>query len=145
LGAGCGLKACGLPEGAWSMSNDKQCGTILVVDDHVEVLALTKALLEQAGYSVAAAADGNEGLRYFKLHQSTIVLLLTDVIMPNMNGLELVDRVLGIDSQLPVLFMSGDSWGAHRGLECIAKPFLPAELLEGVKRTLSGSGKKVAA
>jgi DNA-binding response OmpR family regulator len=127
------------------MRNDTQCGTILLVDDNADVRAMAKVFLEHAGYSVATAADGNEGLRYYELHQSSILLLLTDVMMPNMNGLELVDRVLGIDSQLPVVFMSGDPWGAHRGLECIAKPFPPGELLEGVKRTLSRSGKKVAA
>jgi len=127
------------------LRNDTQCGTILLVDDNVDVRAMAKVFLEHAGYSVATAADGNEGLRYYEQHRSSVLLLLTDVMMPNMNGLELVDRVLGIDSQLPVVFMSGDPWGAHRGLECIAKPFLPTELLEGVKRTLSSSGKKATA
>jgi CheY-like chemotaxis protein len=121
------------------MSNDTQSGTILLVDDNVDVRAIAKAFLEHAGYSVATAADGREGLRYYELHQSSILLLLTDVMMPNMNGLELVDRVLGIDSHLPVVFMSGGSWGAHRGLECIAKPFQPAELLERVNRALNGN------
>ncbi len=127
------------------MRKDTQCGTILLVDDNVDVRAIAKAFLEHAGYSVATAADGIEGLRYYELHQSSILLLLTDVMMPNMNGLELVDRVLGIDSQLPILLMSGDAWGSHRGLDCIPKPFLPAELLQRVKRALSSSRKKVTA
>ena len=127
------------------MRNDTQCGTILLVDDNVDVRALTKAFLEHAGYSVATAADGNEALCYFQQNQSSILLLLTDVLMPSMNGFDLADRVLGIDSNLPVLFMSGDAWGSHRGLDCIAKPFPPAELLQRVKRALSSSGKKVTA
>ncbi len=64
------------------------------------------------------------------------MLLLTDVTMPNMNGLELADRVLGMDSQLPVLFMSGDGECDYRGLECLPKPFHPAELIETVNRVL---------
>jgi DNA-binding response OmpR family regulator len=108
-----------------------------LVDDNVDVRRLANAFLEHAGYSVATAADGTEGLCYFQRNQSSILLLLTDVMMPNMNGVDLADRVLGIDSQLPVLFMSGDPWGSRRGLECIAKPFPPAELLKRVKRALS--------
>jgi CheY-like chemotaxis protein len=127
------------------MRNDTQHGTILLVDDNVDIRRLVKAFLEHAGYSVATAADGVEGLRYYQRNQSSILLLLTDVMMPNMNGLDLVDRVLTIDSHLPVLFMSGDAWGSHRGLECIAKPFPPAELLQRVKRALSSSGRKVTA
>ena len=130
------------------MRNDTPCGTILLVDDNVDIRAMAKVCLEHAGYAVATAADGNEGLRYYELHQSSILLLLTDVMMPNMNGLELADRVLSIDSQLPVLLMSGDPWGAHRGLECVAKPFQPSELLEKVNQVLNGnahSARKVSA
>jgi two-component system, OmpR family, alkaline phosphatase synthesis response regulator PhoP len=138
------LKVCDLPERAWPMTRDTNYGTILVVDDHVEILALVKAFLEHAGYSVATAADGIEGLRYYRRNQSSILLLLTDVRMPGMNGLDLADRVLGMDSQLPVVFMSGDPWGAHRGLECLAKPFRPAELLERVNRALNGKARSAS-
>jgi len=127
------------------MTNDSQRRTILLVEDNVDVRALVKAFLEHAGYSVATAADGIEGLRYYQRNQSSVLLLLTDVRMPKMNGFDLADRVLGIDSDLPVLLMSGDAWGAHRGLDCIAKPFPPAELLKRVKRALSSSGQKVTA
>jgi len=120
-------------------------GTILLVDDNVDIRGLARAFLEHAGYSVATAADGIEGLRYYQRNQPSILLLLTDVMMPNMNGLDLVDRVLSIDSHLPVLFMSGGAWSSHRGLDWIIKPFVPAELLERVKRALSSSGKKVTA
>jgi two-component system cell cycle sensor histidine kinase/response regulator CckA len=121
------------------MTRDMKCATILLVDDNVDIRGLARAFLENAGYSVATAADGEEGLRYYELHQASILLLLTDVRMPIMNGLELADRVLGIDAQLPVLFMSGDAWSAFRGLECVAKPLRPAELLDGVDRALNGT------
>lgn len=56
--------------------------------------------------------------------------------MPKMNGIELAARVRGMDSHLPVLFMSGDAACGNRGLECVAKPFGPVELLETVSRVL---------
>ncbi len=119
------------------MTHDSKCGTILVVDDNRDIRMFAKRFLETAGWNVVTAADGAEGLRFYEEHQSNIVLLLTDVMMPNLNGWELADRVQGIDSQLPVLFMSGDDWSAHQGLECVAKPFLPAELLAKVNRVLN--------
>jgi DNA-binding response OmpR family regulator len=121
------------------MTRDEQIGTILLVDDNVDIRELARRFLEAAGYTVATASDGEEGLRFYQEHQSSIGLLLTDVLMPNIDGLELADRVLGIDSQLPVLFMSGDDWHAHRGLECLAKPFHPAELVEKVGRVLKAN------
>jgi CheY-like chemotaxis protein len=118
------------------MLTDSQRGTILVVDDNTDIRVFAKRFLETAGYTVIAAADGAEGLRSYEQHRSTIMLLLTDVAMPNINGLELADRVLRMDSQLPVLFMSGDGECEYRGLECLAKPFHPAELIETVNRVL---------
>ena len=112
-------------------------GTILVVDDNRDICAMAKVILEREGYSVVTAADGEEAFRYFEIHQPSILLLLTDVTMPNMNGPDLADRVLGIDSQLPVLLMSGDAWRGYRGLTCIQKPFFSAELVERVRRALT--------
>jgi two-component system, cell cycle sensor histidine kinase and response regulator CckA len=122
-------------------SDDSQRGTILVVDDNLDIRAFAKRFLETAGWTVVTAADGEEGLRFYEKHQSNIVLLLTDVMMPNINGLELADRVLGMDSQLPVLFMSGDHWSAYRGLECVTKPFRSSDLLAKVRRLLNGNAR----
>jgi DNA-binding response OmpR family regulator len=119
------------------MRCDTPQGTILVVDDNVDIRGFAKLFLEHAGYSVATAADGEEGLRYYEKHRSSILLLLTDVMMPKINGIELADRVLGIDSKLPVLFMSGDVWSAFRGLECVSKPFRSDELVERVSQVLN--------
>ena len=116
-----------------------QNGTILIVDDNLDIRAFARVFLEHAGYSVVTAADGAEALQYYEIHQSSIVLLLTDVTIPRMNGLDLADRVLCIDSQLPVLFMSGDTWSADRGFGCLAKPFRPAELVERVSRALNAN------
>jgi len=119
------------------MTYDSQCGTILVVDDNLDISAFAKRFLEIAGWTVVTATDGAEGLRFYQEHRARIVLLLTDVAMPNICGFELADRVLGIDSQLPVLFMTGGPWNPYRGLECIAKPFRSAELVDRVRRVLN--------
>jgi DNA-binding NtrC family response regulator len=119
------------------MTGAMQYQTILVVDDNPDIRRLAQMFLEQAGYTVVTAADGEQGLRFYQEQRSRIHLLLTDIVMPNMNGLALAARVLQIDSQLPVLLMSGDARNAHCGLESIAKPFRPDELLEMVRKVLS--------
>jgi CheY-like chemotaxis protein len=111
--------------------------TILLVEDECEIRALVKACLEHAGYAVLAATDGIEGVSVYRQHQSEIALLLTDVMMPNMNGLELADCVLALDSRLPVLFISGNAPSADRGYGCVAKPFTSAALVNRVRQALS--------
>ena len=118
------------------MTPDSQSGMILVVDDDFEIRSLTKRFLEAAGWAVVTAADGAEGFRCYEERRADIVMLLTDIRMPNVNGFELADRVLEIDSELPVLFMSGEDWNAYPDLKCLAKPFGLAELLDSVSRTL---------
>jgi DNA-binding response OmpR family regulator len=123
------------------MKLDPYRDTILLVDDNLDIRACAQVFLEHAGYPVVTAADGEEGLRHYETHRPNIALLLTDVMMPNMNGLELADRVLGLDSQLPVLFMSGDAWGADRGFGCVVKPFKSAELVARVRQVLDAKAR----
>ena len=111
--------------------------TILVVDDDRTIRMLVRAFLEDAGYTVLVAADGVEGVSVFKQHQSDIALLITDVMMPNMNGFDLADCVLQIDPQLPVIFISGNIQDADRGHGCIAKPFTPAAVVSRVRQALN--------
>jgi DNA-binding NtrC family response regulator len=118
------------------MTHPMSRGTILIVDDNADILGFAKRLLEIAGYTVITANDGDEGFRFYEEHQATIVLLLTDVVMPKINGFELADRVLGMDSRKPVLLMSGSAGCNYRDLECLAKPFGPTELIEMVSRVL---------
>jgi two-component system cell cycle sensor histidine kinase/response regulator CckA len=129
-----------------TLTCDTQRETILVVDDNFGIRGFAKVVLENAGYTVITAADGEEALRLHEKHQSSIALMLTDVVMPNLNGFELAARVLEIDSQLPVLFMSGRYAGiVFRGLECLAKPFRPTELVEKVSRALNVSAQTTSA
>jgi CheY-like chemotaxis protein len=96
--------------------------TILVVEDDFNSCALIRIFLENAGYTVVTADDGEEGLRVYKRHQPSIALLLTDIGMPRMNGVDLADRVLQLDSHLPVLFMSGAAPRVKLRFGCLTKP-----------------------
>jgi DNA-binding NtrC family response regulator len=127
------------------MTSDSQSGTILVVDDDADIRHLAQRFLEIAGWTVVTAADGEEGLRSFAEHQSKIVLLLTDIRMPRINGLELANHVLGIHSELPVLLMSGEHASAYPGFECVEKPFRSSELLDRVSRVLHPNTRSATA
>jgi PAS domain S-box-containing protein len=124
--------------------------TILVAEDEPAVRALVREALEQFGYTVLEATDGYDALRVVEQHQ-TIHLLLTDVIMPLMNGHELAQRLQAIRPEIRVLYMSGytDDTLAFHGItdpeiEFIQKPFTKAELGEKVRLALA-AGKDAGA
>ena len=117
------------------MELGKQNGTILVVDDDGDVRMLVKDLLEFEGYTVLTAGDAETAMRVHNDCQSVVALLLTDVVMPNINGLELADRLLQREPRLRVLFMSG-SEDPSRGFGCVAKPFTGAQLIGRVGEVL---------
>jgi two-component system, cell cycle sensor histidine kinase and response regulator CckA len=121
---------------------DVQRETILVVEDDLLISALVRNLLENAGYAVVTADDGEEGLLAYQRYQAKISLLLTDVMMPRMNGIDLADRVLQLDSNLPVLFMSGDAPRANLHFGCLAKPFNSADLVGRVAQVLHPSDRR---
>lgn len=78
--------------------------TILLVDDEKSIRDTLKIVLENAGYEVFTAKDGFEGLKY--VEKNLIDILITDLRMPEMNGLELMKKVLKIDSSIEVIFIS---------------------------------------
>jgi DNA-binding response OmpR family regulator len=80
--------------------------TILVVDDDPWVLALTRDVLAGEGYRVLEAADGQDAMRVAAEHLGPIHMLLSDVMMPGMNGCELAARLLSLLPGLKVMFMS---------------------------------------
>ena len=81
--------------------------TILLVEDHPAVRGMVRETLEQLGYTVLEATDGYEALRMVEKEPREIQLLLTDVIMPLMNGRELATRLRSIRPETKVLYMSG--------------------------------------
>jgi PAS domain S-box-containing protein len=118
--------------------------TILVVEDEPEILALTRLMLERLDYTVLAAGAPAEALRLAEEYSGRIDLILTDVIMPQMNGRELAGRLLAMDPHAKVLFISGYSADAiaHQGMletgtQFLQKPFSRAQLAAMVRHTLT--------
>ncbi len=118
------------------MRSNGHPGAILVVDDDDFVGKVVKTFLERAGYNVIVASDGAAGLALFEQNRTAIMLLLTDVTLSSMTGLDLADRVLELDGRLPVLFMSATAEHADRGFGCVRKPFIGSELIAKVGAAL---------
>ena len=121
--------------------------TVLVVDDEPAVRLVTKRILQRNGYTVLEASGGHEALRVLREHPGPIQLLLSDVIMPEMNGREVAERVRERRPGIKVLFMSAYSPAAiaHDGLleegaAFLRKPFEIGQLLKAVRRTLDAAG-----
>ena len=79
--------------------------TILVVDDEGQVRNLARDILLGAGYRVLEAEDGEQALRLAEQHPGAIHVLLTDIMMPGMNGKELADRVAATRPDTKMIFM----------------------------------------
>jgi PAS domain S-box-containing protein len=117
--------------------------TILVVEDHDDIRELTVSILSEDGYRLLVAATGAEAIRIAAAHDGAIDLLLSDVVMPGMNGPELAGRLKEAHPTLKVLFVSGylsDTAGIRNLLEqgtpYLQKPFGPAELCASVRQVL---------
>ena len=117
--------------------------TILVVEDEVNLRRLTRQFLENQGYDVVEAADGAAAVQICVAHQGAIHLLLTDVIMPGMNGRELAQRVSEIRPNMKVLYMSGYTENAighngtlDAGITLLQKPFTLQALKAKVREVL---------
>ena len=84
--------------------------TILVVDDEIAVLSLTQMMLRRYGYEVISAACAKEALHLFEVWPDLHVdLLLVDIIMPDINGIELTERIRALRPGVPVLYFSAYS------------------------------------
>lgn len=125
--------------------NEAQTGleTILLVEDEELVRKLSRQVLETCGYKVIEAKDGFEALEFCKKNGQQIDLLLTDVVMPLMNGRELAESIMQLHSKIKVLFTSGyteDSIIQHSVRESetnfIQKPFTFDELAHKVRELL---------
>lgn len=117
--------------------------TILVIDDEENIRELVRAVLENAGYEVLDAADGDIGLEVFRSNQ--VDLIITDLIMPGKEGIETISELRKQQSNLKILAISGavDSstylhLAGHLGAdETLGKPFSVNELVEIVGRLLN--------
>jgi PAS domain S-box-containing protein len=120
--------------------------TILLVEDEANLRYLARQYLEKQGYKVIEAADGAVAMQIAVAHESVIHLLLTDVIMPGMNGRELAQRIAEIRPNVKVLYMSGytenvigQNGTLDAGIKLLQKPFNLRDLKSKVREVLDAT------
>jgi len=117
-------------------------GTVLIAEDERSVRKLAAQVLGQAGYRTLEAVDGQQALDLFTVHAPQIVLVLTDVVMPRVGGIELARRLRHERAGLPILFMTGyveQGDALHEtaaGAAVLLKPFSADALLRAVAAAL---------
>lgn len=117
-------------------------GTILLVEDDPDILNICKSALDQYGFAVLTSTTPTEALELVDVHQGSIDMLLTDTVMPGMNGRELANRLLEKHPETRVLFMSGyapsivSQYGVVEDGNFIRKPFSFRELTDTITRVL---------
>ena len=117
---------------------------ILLIDDEPVVRQTLQMLLQRAGYRVFPAADGGSGVAEFERHEKDIALVITDMMLPDQVGTEVVKTLRGRHANLPIIAISGmmasgefdELHDYHPEIECLAKPLAPTVLLGAVRRRL---------
>jgi len=119
--------------------------TVLLAEDQASIRDVLREFLESKGYKVLEAQNGSHALEIARHYLGSIDVLVTDVIMPQVRGLELAERVTEIRPDIQVIFMSGYSADAlvenqllsERSMTLIQKPFDPEELAQKIRESLS--------
>jgi two-component system, cell cycle sensor histidine kinase and response regulator CckA len=111
--------------------------TILLVEDEQGLRKLMAELLGAEGFTVLESADGASAIEIAKTYTGTIHLLLTDLIMPRMNGHELAMQLRQQRPRLKVLYITGYDPGTLEGVRVLEKPFVPEALLQEIDSVLS--------
>jgi CheY-like chemotaxis protein len=126
---------------------DSSKGIVLVVDDEPDVLRLIQSILTEEGYQVITATNAENAIQAFEKLTSPPDLILTDVVMPGMSGPMLIDRLLGLEPKLKVLFMSGfddrqvvQRYVVEKGFRLIPKPFTIKSLRATIDEVLADPG-----
>ncbi len=127
---------------------------VLVVDDEAYVRSLLRKVLERLGYEVCEAADGKEALRH--VETSPVDLVISDVYMAGLDGMELLVRLQQLGLRVPVVVMSGGGFKASgevlamaKGCGAVAtleKPFTPSQLRETIEpllKAIPGPGHRL--
>lgn len=123
--------------------------TVLIVDDEETPRSVTCRMVRALGYQAHSTRDGREALRYLQQHPGEVRLLLTDVVMPYMDGGELAERALDLHPRLPIVLMSShpseniaELLAGYPELPFLAKPFT-TEKLHQVLTPLLGPPERV--
>ena len=111
-------------------------GKVLVIEDEPFVRRVLERMLSDFGYTVVCANDVRSGVEYFRKHCSTIDVVILDLVMPSMNGLECLEILRSIDADVRAVLTSGSGHGGIPGVEYLAKPYQPDQLAEVVRRAM---------
>jgi signal transduction histidine kinase/CheY-like chemotaxis protein len=120
---------------------------VLLVEDEDGVRKLASKILRGRGYVVLEARDGREALSISQAHQGQIDLLVSDVIMPELGGRELAERIMTMRPEIKVLFVSGHTQdvllreGVEAGIPFLQKPFAPTEFAHKVREALNSQSR----
>jgi PAS domain S-box-containing protein len=124
-------------------SNQNGSETILLVEDESSLKTLTRNLLEMSGYTILEAKSSLDALAISQQHKEAIHLLLTDIVMPGMNGRELSEQLMSLRPEIKTLYMSGYTGQTYAGQGTLApgthflqKPFTRDSLTRKVRETL---------
>ncbi len=116
--------------------------TIVVIEDDREVSNTVQAVLKGAGYTVAAATNGNDGKKLIQSRRPDLVL--TDMMMPRMGGFPVLEYISELDEQPKVIMMTANEGSRHKAyaemlgaVDYLRKPFAMEVLLESVARALA--------
>ncbi|MCP4342771.1 MAG: response regulator, partial [Desulfobulbaceae bacterium] len=138
-----GTEANALPEKVKAHPVERGDETILLVEDETAILEMITTILDRLGYQVVAASTTGEAIRLAQEYAGKIHLLVSDVIMPEMNGRDLAQNILSIHPNIKCLFMSGYSANViarngvlDKGVNFIQKPFSMKELGAKVREVL---------
>jgi signal transduction histidine kinase len=137
--ADAGRQSQGAPEGSEALAGSE---TVLLVEDEDAIRRVVRLALSRCGYRVIDFPSGEAAMGFCEVAGERLDLLLTDVVMPGMNGRELAERAVGARPSLKVLYMSGYADGAMEAgavadpARFLWKPFTPTEVARAVRRAL---------
>ena len=126
---------------------ERGSGTVLIAEDERALRRLSATVLGQAGFDTLEAVDGQQALDLFTVDAGKIVMVVTDVVMPRMGGIELAERLRQSHPNLPILFVTGyveqsDALQeSAAGTPVLLKPFSPEALLRAVSSALQSTRK----
>lgn len=127
-----------------TLTSPKLRNTILVVDDDSEIRAFVSGLLVQSGYAVLMAASGEAAIHQSRDYQGKIHLLLSDIDMPEMTGIQLGAKIYLERPDIEVMLMSGGAaevFVLPGGWYFLPKPFVPLRLLDNISTILHSRSK----
>ncbi len=117
--------------------------TILLVEDDPDIRNSLRFILERYGYKVFEASNGLEGYNVFEANKDKIDLIISDVVMPELSGVKMYEKILELNNKIKIIFMSGYNEEileerTSKNLEVVFKPIPPAELLKKIREKLTG-------